>query len=289
MRKNWEKNIHTCEKRSDNGCALSFRLLSFFHSTAKSTIVLSHPTWIIFPFIKPTPQNGISILCDREWVRLLHILCWFVGGAVWLPLFLHSVNIIVNNIKSSPIARVNGLSVGISSVCISKEPHNKLNCCNIIHFIYDAKYWSISFSRCWFFFEHIPPEKLRIAFVCASVSSHCFGRELENPSTERQTEWVRIEKKEAGKNVAKTGINSNELTLHFALIKCNVVSSLLCIFGCNIFNACLFIQCLFLSTARSKLIWNIFKICLKHKHRVSERARERDLLDEIENSISNSS
>lgn len=94
--------------------------------------------------------------------------------------------------------------VAFSSVCISKE----LNARNIIHFIYDAKYWSISLAVVRFSSNISfstppplllllpPPEQETVSHLCVCLCSHCFDRDSENSRHERQRrgegEWKKV-------------------------------------------------------------------------------------------------
>lgn len=186
---------------------------------------------------------------------------------------MHSVNIIVNNANHFwnvwECVVTGGMYFGVHFFW-------KTELGNVIHFIYDAKYWSISLASVFllvgiFLRGFFSLKYLDIAFK-RRLRSHCFGCTLQNP---------KLRKREREKNCSKqTQINSNELTLHFAQIKC---LSFLCInfaFCCNIL-AYLFIQCCFIFSPTTGT--NLFETYSRFVSNAN-----RDLLGEIENSISDS-
>lgn len=114
-----------------------------------------------------------------------------------------------------------------------------------------------------------PPQPFVSSWLCR-LWSHCLVRsEYKNLGA-----FDNVHKKGKEKY---TEINSNELTLHFAQIKCNVVSMPCFAFHCNIFACllvysvavcccwccCVFVCFLFFLWHRNKLIWNIFKDLFK--------------------------
>lgn len=184
---------------------------------------------------------------------------------------MHSVNIIVNNANHF---RVVWECVVTGGMYFGVHFFWKTELGNVIHFIYDAKYWSISLASVFllvgiflrgFFSWNIWILLLNVVYACIVLVAHY---KIRNWERER-------------KNCSKqTQINSNELTLHFAQIKC---LSFLCInfaFCCNIL-AYLFIQCCFIFSPTTGT--NLFETYSRFVSNAN-----RDLLGEIENSISDS-
>ena len=158
---------------------------------------------------------------DREWSRTTAAAIATMRRRLWLPLFLHSVNIIVNNVK--PYCRVEWVLCGgiFIGVLISKE----LNGCNIIHFIYDAKYWSISLAVVRFSSNISfstppllpPPKKEKPYRICVYVYARIVSivnwkiQGMRKTATRRRR--VREKSKECGKRLESIQTNWR-CTLH---------------------------------------------------------------------------